>query len=315
MWQRDKKGPLKLSRPRSITVPIVLGAGSVALSIALLVGWVFVLIQNAGLAEQAARDRSWLMPAGITSFVVIVIVLVLFSVFLVREILESRRQVRFIDSVTHELRSPLASLKLSVQTLQKRRLTEGQRDAVQGRMLDDIDRLSTFIDDILAASRLGEAPEALELRPVNLAQLVERTAERIRRRYRTPDGAIRIDVPPALEVLSSSSALEMVLKNLLDNAVKYSDADRIEVTVWAREKKGRVTVEVRDRGIGIPQTDIGRIFERFYRVPVEAVNARRGTGLGLYVVGALVRTLGGKLIAESPGEGQGTTMRFDLPRG
>lgn len=306
---------MKFNRPRSITVPIVLGGGSVALSIALLVGWILVLVQNAELAEQAARANAWLMVAGITSFAVIVIVLVLFSVFLVREILESRRQVRFIDSVTHELKSPLASLKLSVQTLKRRRLMDAQREALQDRMLDDIDRLSTFIDDILAASRLGDDREALELRPIPLRHLVERTAERTRRRYRTPEGAIQIEIPAELQVLSSSSALEMVIKNLLDNAIKYSETDSVEVLVIAQARRGRVYVEVRDKGIGIPRSDIGRIFERFYRVPVEAVNARRGTGLGLYVVGALVRTLGGRLTAESPGEGKGTTMRFDLPQG
>ncbi|MEL6344322.1 MAG: HAMP domain-containing sensor histidine kinase [Myxococcota bacterium] len=298
----------------SITVPIVLGAASVALSISLLVGWILVLIQNIELASEAARANAWMMVAGIASFVVIVTVLVLFSVFLVREILEGRRQVRFIDSVTHELKSPLASLKLSVQTLNRPQLGEEHRHDLQQRMLDDIDRLNTFIDDILSASRVGYGPAAPDLRPVNLSELIDRVVEQVNRRYRLSDGAIVADVDPDLKIETTPTALETVLKNLLDNAVKYS-TDRIEVGVRATVKGDRVLLEISDKGIGIPPTHIGRIFERFYRVPTEAVHTRKGTGLGLYVVQSLVRSLGGTLRAESAGEDRGTTMRFDLPRG
>jgi len=303
---------MKFNRPQSITVPIVLGASSIALSIALLIGWILVLVQNIELAEQAARANTWLMVAGIGSFAVIVVVLVIFSVFLVREILESQRQVRFIDSVTHELKSPLASLKLSVQTLERPRLKDDQRVMLRRRMLDDIDRLNTFIDDILAASRLGGGAASLDVQTIDLDRLIRRAAERVARRYHLPAEAIVIQVPADLQLQTSETALETVLKNLLDNAVKYSH-EPVEVRVSARTERGRVFIAVTDRGIGIPRAHLGRIFERFYRVPTEGVHARRGTGLGLYVVHALVRTLGGRLRADSPGADQGTTMRFDLP--
>ena len=303
---------MKFNTPRSIKTPIILGAGSIALAITLLVGWILVIVQNSEKAELAVRNNAWLMVSGISSFVVIVVVLVLFSVFLVREILESRRQVRFIDSVTHELKSPLASLKLSVQTVNRRKLTEGQRDELHRRMLDDIDRLSAFIDDILAASRLAQDQEALDYSQVNVHMLAERCAERVRRRYRAPRGAIALDIPEDLRLMTASTALETVLKNLLDNAVKYSD-EPAGVVLTAREGEGRVHFSVTDRGIGISRAHLKLIFGRFYRVPDENVNTRRGTGLGLFVVSSLVRTLGGRLTAESDGPGQGTTMQFALP--
>ncbi|MDG1484120.1 MAG: HAMP domain-containing sensor histidine kinase [Myxococcota bacterium] len=303
---------MKFNTPRSIKTPIILGASSIALAITLLVGWILVLIQNSEQAEQAARANGWLMVGGIVSFVVIVVVLVLFSVFLVREILESRRQVRFIDSVTHELKSPLASLKLSVQTVNRRKLSDAQTSELHRRMLDDIDRLSAFIDDILAASRLEQDREALDCSEVNVRMLAERCTERVRGRYRAPRGAIQIDVPEDLTLQTSSTALETVLKNLLDNALKYSD-EPTGIVLIAREGEGRVHFSVTDRGIGISQVHLKLIFNRFYRVPDENVNTRRGTGLGLYVVSSLVKTLGGQLTALSDGPGQGTTMQFALP--
>ena len=303
---------MKFNRPRSITVPIVLGAGSVALSLALLIGWILVLIQNIELAEQAAQANTWMLVAGIGSFTVIVVVLVLFCVFLIREILEGQRQVRFIDSVTHELKSPLGSLKLSVQTLDRQRISDQQRADLRRRMLDDIDRLNTFIDDILTASRLGNGTATLELQTVSLSRLVRRAADRVIQRYHLGQEAIQIHVADSLQLRTSETALETVLKNLLDNAVKYSHAP-IRVVVKAHAQRDRIYISVTDRGIGIPRAHIGRIFERFYRAPTEGVHARRGTGLGLYVVHAIVRTLGGRLRADSPGEDQGTIMHFDLP--
>ena len=142
---------------RTITVPILLGATGVTLSLAMLVGWILVLVRNVELTQQV-RANGWLMAAGSLSFLVIVSIIVVFAVFLSRETLEIQRQVRFIDSVTHELKSPLASLKLCVETLGRAGLPERNRQELQRMMLDDIDRLNVFIDDILDASRVGYGP-------------------------------------------------------------------------------------------------------------------------------------------------------------
>ncbi len=305
---------MALTRYRSISLPIILASVSMALSIALLVGWTLLVVENVALSQQVVSN-GWLLVAGNLAFIVIMTVLVLFTVFQVRQILEGRRQIRFIDSVTHELRSPLASLKLTVQTLKRRQLTEAQRAQLHTNMLDDVDRLSAFIEDILEASRLDEGDGDIDLSEIDLADVAERCAERVRRRFKAPPEAIRIEVPPGTVIVTEQTSLETILRNLLDNAVKYSD-EPVDVVLRASTLRGeRVEIAVTDKGIGIPKEHLKRVFQRFYRVQSESVRSRRGTGLGLFVVSSLVHHLGGELTADSPGAGLGTTFRFSLPVG
>lgn len=297
---------------RSISLPIVLSSIAVTLSVGLLVGWTLLLARTQPLADDFAAN-TWLLVFGITSLIVIMTVLVLFSVFLVREIREVRRQTSFIDSVTHELKSPLAALKLCLETLGRPDLPPPQHQRLREMMLDDVERLAGFIDRVLAATRLPEERSSQPLTEVALSGLARRCAAVVTRRAHQPEEVIRVDVPEDLVVITDEVALAAVLENLLENAVKYSKHD-VEVELSARTgRKGQVVIEVRDRGIGIHKLHLRRVFERFYRVPEEAVRSRRGTGLGLYVVSALVRSLGGNVRALSSGPGQGTTIRVELP--
>lgn len=296
---------------RSISFPIVLSSVTVALTIPLLVGWTFFTVQNLERTREVAQN-TWLLVAGVVSFVIIMTVVVLFSVFLVREILEVRRQYTFIDSVTHELKSPLASLKLCLETQRRPELKEEQRDELRGMMLEDIDRLASFIDDILESSRITHGRRELLLSEARLPDVVQRCVDNIVKRHRVREGGITVDIPDVVLTIDET-ALETVLRNLLDNAVKYS-GQSLEVSLVARVEAGAtLVVEVSDRGIGIPRKHLKRIFERFYRVPGEAVHAQRGTGLGLYVVASLVRNMGGRIDARSDGPGHGTTVRVMVP--
>ena len=298
---------------RSISLPIILSSVAVALSVALLIGWTLLVVKNPALAHDIFANTV-LVSTGVGAFVVIMTVLVLFSVFLVREIREVRRRTSFIDSVTHELKSPLAALKLCLETLGREGLPESQRERLRGMMLDDVDRLSSFIDRILTANRLGQEPEPQELEEIELAALARRVVGVVCRRAKVEESAITIEIPPGLTIESDAVALSTVLENLIDNAAKYSD-DAPQITVTAREADAKtVLLEVRDRGIGIPRSHLGRVFERFYRIPDETTRSRRGTGLGLYVVSELVRILGGRIEARSAGAGRGTTMVVTLPR-
>lgn len=302
-------------RKRSISFPIILGVFTVVLSLALLVGWILVLVQNLSL-DEGASPTAWLLPLGSTSFVVIIAVLVLFSVFLVREIRMVNRQSRFIDSVTHELKSPLASLKLCLETLARTDLPETRRDEVRRMMIDDVERLTVFIDDVLEASRLTSHEKGYALDDVRLHDLVEHCAESVLGYHKQASATIRNDVPRDLVLSTDRTVLETVIKNLLDNAVKYSldhEGRAAEVKVGTHIDTRFLHIDVTDRGVGIPRTQIKRVFERFYRVPDEAVRSRHGTGLGLYVAASLVRVLGGKLHAASDGPGSGTTMHIRLP--
>jgi signal transduction histidine kinase len=299
---------------RSISVPIVLSAIAVLLTVAMLVGWIWVLRENLSMTRALWANR-WLLAGGIVSLAVIVAVVVMFSVSLVREILEGRRQQTFIDSVTHELKSPLASIKLCLDTLPRVGLSEQQREELRHMMLTDVERLTVFVDDILEASRIAHGLRSQLWTVVNIAQLLESAADSIRLRYQLPDDAITLQIPAGIEITTDPTALETVLKNILDNAVKYSPHPP-RVRVEARPAgAGQLEISVRDHGIGIERAQLKRIFKRFHRVPSPAVNERSGTGLGLYVVAQLLRNLGGTVRAESAGIDQGTTMLVRLPLG
>ena len=297
---------------RSISLPIVLSSVAVTLSVALLVGWTLLIARNQPLADDFVAN-TWLLVIGIVSLGVIMTVLVLFSVFLVREIREVRRQTSFIDSVTHELKSPLAALKLCLETMARPDLPAPQHVRLREMMLDDVERLTGFIDRVLAATRLPAERSSQPLKEVALAVLARRCAAVVTRRAHQAEVVVKVEVPPDLMLTTDEPTLAAVLENLLDNAVKYSQ-QLVDVELSARPgRKGQVVIEVRDRGIGIERADLRRVFERFYRAPNEDVRSRRGTGLGLFVVSTLVRSLGGKVTAESAGAGQGTTMRVVLP--
>jgi len=296
---------------RSISMPIILGSVAVALTISLLVGWTLVLLQNISFTRRAA-EHTWLLIAGLVSFGVVLSVVVLFSVFLVREILEVRRQTTFIDSVTHELKSPLASIKLGLETLARPELNEAQKKNFREMMLGDVDRLTAFIDDILEASRLSHGRRSFTLSEVRLAEVVRRSIEGLALRYKLLPDSVRVDIADDLRVVTDATALETVIKNLLDNSIKYSN-EPIRVTVTATHDVAGTTIEVHDSGIGIAAKHIKRLFERFYRVPIEAVYARSGTGLGLFVVSSLVRSLGGRMRVHSDGPERGTSFCVELP--
>jgi signal transduction histidine kinase len=283
------------------------------LSIALLVGWSVLLGQKITRSVDIAGDV-WLLVLGALSFVLIIVVLVLFVISLARGIIEVRKQDSFIDSVTHELKSPLASLQLCLETLGRAGLEGDAKEKLRHMMLEDVDRLRAFIDDVLEANRLSYArPGMLNLSDVSLLQLAERCAEVVRTRHKLEPHEVCIDIDAELIVSTDRAALEIVVNNLIDNAAKYSDRPaRVEV-VGRRESNATVRFEVSDNGIGIDPKNLKRVFHRFYRVEDQDVRERRGTGLGLFVVSALVKQLGGKVQAFSEGRGQGTTMRVELP--
>ncbi len=298
-------------KERSISLPITVASVTVALSIAMLIGWAVEFSRRMSEPEEIAAGTSLLLPGALT-LLVSTVVLIMFSVFLVREILEVRRQTRFIDSVTHELKSPLASIRLCLETLGRPELSDAQRASLHEMALADVERLSTFIDDVLEANRVAHGRTQV-ISEVDLRELIESCAESLRARYRLEPGRLTVDAPGALLLLVDRTALETTLKNLIDNAIKYSDPP-VDVRVRAvLRDKDTVTVEVRDQGIGIARTDLLRIFERFYRVPTERVRARSGTGLGLWVVSALARSMGGRVEVRSEGPGQGTTALLTIP--
>jgi signal transduction histidine kinase len=300
------------SPSRSISLPIILSAITVLMTVMLLVGWILVVSRNLPLTH-AFSGNVWLLTGGIASFVLVGSVLVLFSVSLVQEILETRRQQMFIDSVTHELKSPLASIKLCLDTLGRPELSQSQQAEMRSMMLSDVERLTIFVDDILQASRVAHRRRSQTWTMVDVTAVMRHAIEAIRRRHDLPAEAFHFSAPDTIETFTDPTALEIILKNVLDNAVKYSPTKpNVHVNMHLLHA-GQLSIVVRDEGIGLERNQLKRIFRRFHRAPDPLVNERSGSGLGLFVVDSLVRNLGGRIRAESDGPGRGSTMHIRLP--
>ena len=293
-------------RRKSIAFFITLGACLVALAVALNVGWILL----------NAREVA-LLVFGIVFFSLIITGLVLNTTFLIREIRRNEQHDAFINAVTHELKTPLASIRLYLETLKKRELTEEKRQEFYDVLLADSDRLLQTVEQVLRAGQSGQRRRTLNFRKIDLAALVRECVDLARVRYNLSPAAVSFteslngDRP---QVKADTDELRAAISNLLDNAVKYSTRE-IEISVEVAELEGKqVAVRIADRGIGIPAAQLKRIFKRFYRVPGRVMARIKGTGLGLFIVRSIVERHGGRVFAESDGPGQGSRFTIQLPR-
>ena len=295
---------------RSLGWPITLGVTMIVLVIALTIFFVIVTITAALRVENKAVY--WAVLAVGSTFLVLLLVGVVMYLWLsIKSIRLNQRQSNFIDSVTHELKSPLASLKLCLQTLGRRQLPAEQQSDLQRFMLEDVQRLDELIDHLLDTARLDQRPVETPLDDVEMAALLERCAETVCQRYHVPQETIRRQLQPAW-VRARPADLEIVFRNLLDNAVKYAGREP-QVDVELAGHNGRVLVRVSDNGSGISAALRRKIFGRFVRLGNELERSKPGTGLGLYLVRKLVKRMQGKITVRSRGAEPGTVFEVDLP--
>jgi two-component system sensor histidine kinase SenX3 len=294
------------SRRRAIAFFVILGVCLVLLAVGLNVGWI-ILNWREGV----------LLFLGVVFFALLIAGLIVNTSFLVREIRRNEQHDSFINAVTHELKTPIASIRLYLQTLQRRDVGEAQRLEFYRLMLDDTDRLMGTVDQVLKAGEAGHKRQDRRV-PVDFSGLVRECVEVARASHHLPVESLRYEqtVNHGAEagVLGDSEELRAAISNVLDNAVKYS-GDKIEISVRLdTPDEKRVTLSVRDQGVGIPAEELKRIFKRFYRVSHRSQSHVKGTGLGLFIVRAIARKHGGRVFAQSEGEGRGTTVVLELPR-
>ncbi|HKU75519.1 MAG TPA: HAMP domain-containing sensor histidine kinase [Pyrinomonadaceae bacterium] len=297
---------VKARRRKSIVFFITLGACLVALAVALSFGWIIL-----NLTELA------LLILGIIFFIVLIFGVVLNTTFLIREIRRNEQHDAFINAVTHELKTPIASIRLYLETLKTREVDEEQRREFYNIMLADSDRLLLTVEQVLRASRTGLKRRRISTSVINISEMVQECLELTRVRYGLNETALIYRESPEAQsarVSGDIDELRSAFSNLLDNAVKYSD-DQVQVSVLvsALDEK-RIAVRVTDKGIGIPSAQLKRIFKRFYRVPGRFMARVKGTGLGLFIVHSVITKHGGRVFAESRGLGHGSTFTVLLPR-
>jgi signal transduction histidine kinase len=293
------------SRTKAIAFFITLGACLVALTVVVNVSWIVL---------------NWrqVVPLvlGVIFFGLIIAGLVVNTVFLVREIRRNEQQDSFLNAVTHELKTPIASIRLYLETLESRQIDEAKRRDFYRIMLEDTDRLLGTVEQVLKASQVRQQSGRQNWEEVDFAKVVRDMLELASLRQHLPTEALhfRTEPPSGITVMGNAEELRSAVFNLFENAIKYSGEKKDIVVEILSPNIDTVSLCVSDRGIGIPRKELKRIFKRFYRAPNPLASRVKGTGLGLFIVRAVARRHGGDVWAESEGEGRGSTFTFRLPR-
>lgn len=306
-------GSIEMQSRRSIRLPVALAVVMIVMLVALTVGWVALAIRSA-MKDSGFSNLYWTMlTVGSVFFALIVAGVVIYLILSIKAINISRRQSNFIDSVTHELKSPIASLKLYLQTLTRRQVSVDEQNEFYRSMLEDVERLDQLINHVLDAARL-EKPLSENLKQqVPLDELLVRCASDVCNRHRIPTATITLEVRPCF-VKAFEVDLELVFRNLLDNAVKYSgDPPQVHVSLAQETDRERICVRVTDNGRGIPSKQRSKVFGRFVRLGTELEREQPGLGLGLYIVRTLVARLRGRIRIRECGVDGGTTFEITLP--
>jgi two-component system, OmpR family, sensor histidine kinase SenX3 len=291
-----------VSRRKSIGLFIALSVGLISVILLLYVGWI-VLSWRTGI----------LLFLGVLLLALLITGVILNTFFLVREIRRNEQHDAFINAVTHELKTPVASIRLYLQTLQTRSVDEAKRKEFYRIMVEDSDRLLATIEQILRTGRIGSARGKPVLAPLDLGRVVEECVARARTLHQLPPESLDYTRGASVTILADLDEFQAAISNLIDNAVKYSGSEKRITVETAAAGADHVLVRVHDQGAGIPKTELKQIFKRFHRVPGMAATRIPGTGLGLYIVRSVAKRHGGRAWAESEGPGHGSTFVLELP--
>ncbi len=299
---------MNITRRRgAIATFITLGVLTAGLALALNISWVILNGRTFALAV-----------LGIILFGALIAGVVLNTVFLVREIRRNERQDSFLNAVTHELKTPIASIRLYLETLQRRSvsLDEAQKQQFYAIMLSDSDRLLATVEQVLKAGQLGQRQRQQNRTLINLESLLaDCIAITLQRHHLPPESIVLQPIPGAVSLYVSGipEDLRIAVINVLDNAVKYSPEGVHVRCSLAIQRYTTIALRVTDTGVGLAANQFKRIFNRFYRAPGRAMAKIKGTGLGLFLVRNIARQHGGNATADSPGTGLGTTITITLP--
>src|SRR5437879_7706543 len=273
------------SRSKAIVFFVVLGVCLVMLAVALNVSWIILNWR-----------QEVLLFLGLILFAVLIAGVIVNTSFLVREIRRNEQHDSFINAVTHELKTPIASIRLYLETLQSREVDDTRRQEFYKLMLSDTDRLLGTVEQVLKAGQAAQKGAKHQRTEVEFGALVGECMDLVRLRHHLQPDVLRYESGSSngagARVFGDAEELRTAVANLLDNAIKYSGGN-VDIDVRLETDEKHVVLRVRDRGVGIAQGALKRIFKRFYRVSSRSLAHVKGAGLGLFIVREIARTHAG----------------------
>lgn len=288
----------------TLRLPITLGVVLMTLNVAMLIGWIVMQVQASGWGA---------LIVGVIIFALILVGLSFYLFLMIKEVRLNQRQANFVDSVTHELKSPIASLKLYLETLEMRPVSDEQRAKFYRVMDQELERLDHLITQLLEVGRIDAIGEQSDPENILVDSMLRRCGGAACAHHKRDEvETVSYDIQPAV-LYARPLVVETVFRNLMDNAIKYAgDPPKVEVSVRVTER-GRVVTRIADNGDGVPPELRKRIFGMFFRAGSELTRRQKGTGLGLYIVNTLVRQMKGRVsVHDRPGV-SGSVFEVDLP--
>ena len=288
----------------TLRLPITLGVVLMTLNVAMLIGWIVMQVQASGWGA---------LIVGVVIFALILVGLSFYLFLMIKEVRLNQRQANFVDSVTHELKSPIASLKLYLETLEMRPVSDEQRAKFYRVMDQELERLDHLISQLLEVGRIDAIGEQSDPEDILVDSMLRRCGGAACAHHKRDEvETVAYEIQPAV-LYARPLVVETVFRNLMDNAIKYAgDPPRVEVSVHVTDR-GRVVTRIADNGDGVPPELRKRIFGMFFRAGSELTRRQKGTGLGLYIVNTLVRQMKGRVsVHDRPGQ-SGSVFEVDLP--
>ncbi len=264
---------------------------------------------------KSESNRRIIMFVSEGSFFLVIMIIGAFLIYRALQKTEelNRRQIGFMQAVTHEFRTPLTSLRLYLETLKGGKLDKPKSNEIYDKMLADCDRLNNLVDNALDAGRLGGERVVINLKDTNLSNDIEEYINSQKPYIERKRGTFTEDIEPDISAKTDYQAMRRVFQILIDNALNYSPEDRKQIRISLKKKDEKIVLKISDEGIGIEEKEKEKIFRRFYRINNESTKKSHGAGLGLYLARQIIEGHKGSIRVEPNSEGDGSTFIIELP--
>ncbi len=223
------------------------------------------------------------------------------------------RQTNFMHAMTHELKTPLTSIRLYLETLQSGNIDSSKTDEIYNKMIVDCDRLDEMVDDVLGASRLDSINSKMDLSEINLSNNLNDFLNGFENNISQQNGILKREIDDGIIIRANSDELNRAIKTVIENALKYSPPDRKVLEVRLIGQNNCASITIIDSGFGIKSGELKNIFDRFYRISNSKTETIKGTGLGLFIAEQIIKAHRGTIKAQSAGIDKGTSFIIELP--